>query len=145
MTAGLPGTGIGGLYYLVLVILMPVREAYLTARGRSSRARWRIVGQHVALGGGIVGALFALGWMIHSLLGALLGTAFGPATRHMMVNATTVINRNAMVATVSVLAGVLLIATLWHLVESTLGIRSTPAPARDHDTRPAPGADERAA
>ena len=28
MIAGLPGAGIGGLYYLCLVLLMPIREAW---------------------------------------------------------------------------------------------------------------------
>ena len=45
MTAGLPGTGIGGLFYLVSALLMPVRELWLVVRtGGAHRPRplaWR--------------------------------------------------------------------------------------------------------
>lgn len=43
MFAGLPGTGIGGIFYLLLTIWMPINEAYLTVRGRSSLERWKFV------------------------------------------------------------------------------------------------------
>ena len=39
--AGLPGTGLGGLFYLLLAFWMPFAELPRTLRGRSSRARWR--------------------------------------------------------------------------------------------------------
>ena len=55
--AGLPGTGLGGLFYLVLAIWMPVAELYQTFRGRSSRARWRRVGQQFALACGIIASV----------------------------------------------------------------------------------------
>lgn len=59
MTAGLPGTGLGGLFYLILSLLMPLRELYLTARGRSSRARWRFVLTQLAIALGIIAAMVA--------------------------------------------------------------------------------------
>ena len=62
MNAGLPGTGIGGLFYVVLALLMPVRELYLTARGRSSRERWRLVLQQSLIACGIVASLAATWW-----------------------------------------------------------------------------------
>ena len=49
MFAGLPGTGIGGIFYLLLTIWMPINEAYLTVRGRSSLERWRFVAVRVTL------------------------------------------------------------------------------------------------
>ena len=63
MNAGLPGTGIGGLFYVLLALLMPVRELYLTARGRSSRERWRLVLQQAAIALGIVASLAVTGWV----------------------------------------------------------------------------------
>jgi hypothetical protein len=62
MNAGLPGTGIGGLFYVVLALLMPLRELYLTARGRSSPERWRLVLQQTLIACGIVASLAATGW-----------------------------------------------------------------------------------
>lgn len=43
MFAGLPGTGIGGVFYLLLTMWMPIHELYLLYRGRSTRARWRFI------------------------------------------------------------------------------------------------------
>jgi hypothetical protein len=57
VNAGLPGTGLGGLFYVLLALWMPVAELYATLRGRSSLARWRQVGAHFALACGIVGAV----------------------------------------------------------------------------------------
>lgn len=55
--AGLPGTGIGGLFYLLLALWMPVAELHATLRGRSSRDRWRQVGTQFALACGIIAAV----------------------------------------------------------------------------------------
>jgi hypothetical protein len=52
--AGLPGTGLGGLFYVLLALWMPVAELHATLHGRSSRARWRLVGAQLALACGIV-------------------------------------------------------------------------------------------
>jgi len=44
MNVGLPGTGLGSLFYLCLVLYMPFRELYFLARGKSSLERWKMVG-----------------------------------------------------------------------------------------------------
>jgi hypothetical protein len=44
MNVGLPGTGLGSLFYLCLILYMPFRELYFMAHGRSSAARWKMVG-----------------------------------------------------------------------------------------------------
>jgi len=49
MTVGIPGTGLGGLFYFVLVALMPFYELYRTVRGTSSLVRWRQVGFQLSL------------------------------------------------------------------------------------------------
>lgn len=41
--AGLPGTGIGGIFYLLLTLWMPINEFVLTIDGRSSWERWRFI------------------------------------------------------------------------------------------------------
>jgi len=55
--AGLPGTGLGGLFYLLLAFWMPLAELPRTLRGESSGARWRRIGVQVALASGIVAAV----------------------------------------------------------------------------------------
>lgn len=71
MTAGLPGTGLGGLLYVVLALLMPLRELYLTARGRSSRERWRVVARQAGLALAVVVVLVLTAMAVSSLLGSL--------------------------------------------------------------------------
>jgi hypothetical protein len=55
--AGLPGTGLGGLFYVLLALCMPIVELHATWQGRSSAARWRQVGVQFALACAIVAAV----------------------------------------------------------------------------------------
>jgi hypothetical protein len=57
MTVGLPGTGIGGIFYILLALLLPIREVWLTITGRSSPARWRRLVTPVFLSAGIMTVL----------------------------------------------------------------------------------------
>jgi hypothetical protein len=48
MSAGLPGAGIGAIFYLLLVAWMPLRESAATAMGASSDpSRWPFIGRMV--------------------------------------------------------------------------------------------------
>jgi len=62
--AGLPGTGLGGLLYLLLVVLMPVREFWMLVSGRSAWARWMVVGRMSAMGGAIMLSLVGEWWLL---------------------------------------------------------------------------------
>jgi hypothetical protein len=46
MSAGLPGVGLSGLFFIVSALLMLPLEIVHTLRGRSSRARWATVMRH---------------------------------------------------------------------------------------------------
>jgi tetratricopeptide (TPR) repeat protein len=70
MTAGLPGVGIGGIFYVVSALLMPVRAAVLTARGRRADARWGLALRQAGIAAGILGALWFTGWLIAAALNA---------------------------------------------------------------------------
>ncbi len=71
MTAGLPGTGVSGFFYFILVGFMPFLELYQMTRGKSSLARWRVIGFHWFVTFcifGVVGieyylAMLGLGWL----------------------------------------------------------------------------------
>jgi hypothetical protein len=67
MNVGLPGTGIGGLFYLITALLMPVIELVRTFQGQSSLARWRRVGRQTGMAGGIVGCLWATGYAVEHI------------------------------------------------------------------------------
>ncbi|HEX9348318.1 MAG TPA: tetratricopeptide repeat protein [Gemmatimonadales bacterium] len=71
MIAGLPGTGIGGIFYLASALAMPLREAYRRVRGRSpGRGNWRVVAAQLAIAGGILAAMWVTGWLLGHALAA---------------------------------------------------------------------------
>jgi hypothetical protein len=59
MGAGIPGTGMATLFYLVSAVVMPLRELVLTLQGRSSWARWRLVCRHVLFASAMAGSVVA--------------------------------------------------------------------------------------
>jgi hypothetical protein len=70
MTAGLPGTGIGCLFYLLSALCMPFIEVYMTCRGRSSRQRWKLVATQLGFALGIAGGFWVTGWCLARILPA---------------------------------------------------------------------------
>ena len=68
MIAGLPGTGIGGLFYLLIAFWMPFRELYLTLRKRPRPARSTLVRRQSF----ITLALVLATWATGELLGLFL-------------------------------------------------------------------------
>jgi hypothetical protein len=59
MIAGLPGTGIGGLFYLLLAVFMPVCEFFRLIQKRSHLGRWCFI----ALQLGFVSGIISLMWL----------------------------------------------------------------------------------
>src|SRR3972149_51119 len=53
--AGMPGTGIGGFFYLLLAFLMPFAELHRTIVGKSSWKRGELVIRQVTIATGVVG------------------------------------------------------------------------------------------
>lgn len=70
MTAGLPGTGIGCLFYLASALCMPFIELYMTCRGRSSVQRWKLVATQLGFAVGILAGFWATGWCLGQILPA---------------------------------------------------------------------------
>lgn len=68
MTAGVPGVGLGGLFFVISALLMVVVELYRTARGRSSVARWCFVGRQAVMALGIVFATVAALWLLELVI-----------------------------------------------------------------------------
>jgi hypothetical protein len=69
MTAGVPGTGIGGLFYLVAAVLLPLRGFIRRLHG--GRVSWRLIARKSGLALGVLLGILTTGW----LLGLLLGPA----------------------------------------------------------------------
>jgi hypothetical protein len=68
MFAGLPGTGVGGMFYLLLSLWMPFHELIRLFQGRSSVARWKMIARHWCLFAAVIGVI----WGQTALLKALV-------------------------------------------------------------------------
>jgi hypothetical protein len=121
MTAGLPGVGIGGIFYLASALLMPVRSLVATVRGRAHEARWSLALRQAALAGGILGALWltglALGWVVvHLGPEATQVVARGGRSASQVRN---VIQTSALALSLGTLAAVLMLVQVLRIVLPT--------------------------
>ncbi len=82
MNVGLPGTGIGGLFYLVTALLMPVFEMLQTLRGRSNLKRWRVVLAQSGLAASIIGGLWLTSRCLHRMVPMMPQRAISSASTH---------------------------------------------------------------
>jgi hypothetical protein len=58
MVVGLPGTGLGGIFYLMLMVAMPIRELVRAVRTRSlASPHWRLIGVQMGLVAGMVAGM----------------------------------------------------------------------------------------
>jgi len=70
MTAGLPGIGIGGIFYMLCGLWMPFKELFYTFSRRSSIKRWKVVAAQFSFVCGIMAGF----WLTGLLLGLILKT-----------------------------------------------------------------------
>jgi tetratricopeptide (TPR) repeat protein len=68
MTAGIPGAGIGGLFYLLSALSMPFRELWRLMRKRSLPSSRRLVKRHVAMALAISLSMWVTAWFLAALL-----------------------------------------------------------------------------
>ena len=71
MIAGIPGTGIGGIYYILLALMMPVQETCRLCTHRSSIERWMQVAAQTGNALGILITAWLTGWLLIHTFGAL--------------------------------------------------------------------------
>jgi hypothetical protein len=64
MNAGMPGTGMGGLFYMLVAACMPVREARTFTQGSSLRSHWRLVVRQVSMAVIIALTMWATGEVV---------------------------------------------------------------------------------
>jgi hypothetical protein len=131
MTAGIPGAGIGGLFYLGSTILLPVRNLVRRLGGRTSTVRWREQAFMVLLTAGILGALWMTGRLLtfalpHQVLsrGGLSNSATGGVS-------ATVVSLATFAVAVGTLLGVLLLVEAARLTQAwTMARGRASRPAR---------------
>lgn len=107
MTVGFPGTGIGGLFYIVASLLAPIRILLLRRRGtRGNRAGSARV---LLLGLGVVFGIYATGWLLGLVLGPVISSAAVVGTRNISrPEIENVVRWAALLASLFMLAAVLL-------------------------------------
>jgi hypothetical protein len=101
MVAGLPGTGIGGIFYLMISFCMPLRELPRLIRGKSSLKRWKFIMRQWMLTAGIVFGFWMTGLMLAKCI---------PAGSHLMKSSPgNIFKFEPLIITISVLSIVLII------------------------------------
>jgi hypothetical protein len=73
MSAGLPGLGLGGLFFIFSALLAPFPELWRTLRGRSDLASWKTIGRQLAQALAMVAAIdltLRLTYVVLSTVGA---------------------------------------------------------------------------
>src|SRR5258705_12771990 len=107
MTVGVPGTGIGGMFYLLSALAMPLRQAYRWVRRRPSFAGWRVVAGQTVMAGAILAAIWVTGWLLGI---AITASARIVGTPHLLAGAHpgSVLRTAALVLSAATLAAVLL-------------------------------------
>lgn len=80
MSVGIPGTGIGGLFYLISGLMMPLREIAFALKGQPRRPKiWRLVLRQTVLVLGVLAGIWTTGWLLGLLFMGPVKTS-GPAS-----------------------------------------------------------------
>lgn len=64
MAAGLPSAGIGGLFYLLAAVALPLRSAWRRVRGVPDPLTGRELTLHLGIAAGIVAGIWLAGWLL---------------------------------------------------------------------------------
>jgi hypothetical protein len=67
MNPGLPGTGIGGLFYILVALWMPVCEVLRRAQGEAT-GRGALVATQFAIAVGVIAAMSSVFWGLDALV-----------------------------------------------------------------------------
>ena len=69
MNVGLPGAGIGGLFYLFCALVMPVKEIFLTITKPKHKFRYRLITTQVSIAAGIVSGFIVVYKLVRNVFG----------------------------------------------------------------------------
>jgi len=122
MIVGLPGTGIGGLFYLLSALALPLRQAVRRVRDRASSVTWRVVAGQTAIAGGVLAGM----WVTGLLLGVLLGVARSHTAPGVGTHSGNLLRTATLVLSFGTLAAVLLGVELLRLWVHRRRPRETP-------------------
>jgi predicted membrane channel-forming protein YqfA (hemolysin III family) len=80
MFAGLPGIGVGTLFYVLMALWMPLRELPRVVEGTSSVATWKLIARQLFYAVGIIVTVMFAERVLMSILGESQAKPFSPAT-----------------------------------------------------------------
>ena len=113
----MPGTGLGGLYYLLSVVLMCIREVVHRIRGTGDRGKSRIAREQVLILGGALTTMWLNGMAIQYLVRLFSRhTGGGTAVHHLQQAARGGLPLNVMAVSVGILGGLLLLVRVLRLL-----------------------------
>lgn len=131
MFAGLPGLGVGTLFYVLTALWMPIAELWRVARGDSSLARWRRIAVQFSYALSIIASIVAAERVLLWGLGAT--TTSQPSNPAAILNrrfeawSPDTIYAAPIMASMALLAAVLLVVQVWawgqHLATSRASLR----------------------
>lgn len=124
MTAGLPGTGIGGFFYLISALVMPVHELVFLVRGRSSLSRWRVVARQTAIAVGIIAGIWVMGWFLGNSIQALHSRTLTSMARSIVSPEMNLIRITALSVSLGVLAAIIFLMNVLALIIKIRAVRS---------------------
>jgi hypothetical protein len=124
MNPGLPGAGIGGLFYILSALWMPVCELWRMRRGNAP-AQWPLVARQFAIAVGIVAAMSGVFWALDTAI------MFEQVAAHAAGKAHAIWSWSVRASALMVTSGVLgTVLSAVHLVRLCLGLRAARHPAR---------------
>ncbi len=115
MNPGLPGAGIGGLFYILSALWMPICEMRRRWRGEAARP-WPLVARQFAIAVGVVAAMTGVFWVLDSVF-MFNQAVLAVGNVHLMWS----LRVSALLVTSGVLAAVL---SAVHLVRLCLRLRT---------------------
>ena len=118
MFAGLPGIGVGTLFYVLMALLMPFYEIPRVIRGTSSLARWRLITRQLIYASGIVATVMFAERLLMWIVGQSKVAPFTPAAYlhgELGARAGDSILAAPITASILLLGGVLLVVEVWRL------------------------------
>ena len=119
MFAGLPGIGLGTLFYVLMALGMPFVELIRVAQGTSSLARWKRIARQVLHAFGIILSIMIAERVLLILLGQAGPESLNPARflhQNLANHAPQSFLAAPMTASLLLLAGVLVIVEVLRLI-----------------------------
>ena len=69
MNVGLPGAGIGGLFYLICTVFIPFKELFLTLTKPDHKFRYRLITTQLSIVSGIVAGIIIIYKLVSNFFG----------------------------------------------------------------------------